>query len=300
MDKEKFGKLLRGIREDRGLTREQLANGLCSSTYIYNIERGQYAPSPFIIRGLTRKLSYDFYEGIESSIYENPRKVKEIKEELFHSFASSNLKRLNEIITNESVRQLMVCDDDKQLFLWYEGVIECKLNHKYDKAREKLITALGLSNDKFSPEAIKGTFFTRRELRIVLSFAVTYYFQGEFYKAIQLYRSLIPTYQRFYPDSSEIVEFYYNFAFALFSIKEYKKSLNMIIHIETRLAGVTDLHLIADIFHLKGRNQFILDLKQDSSKSFNSFIAFKSIVEHDKKKLEMYKTTIHAKYGFDL
>jgi len=300
MDREKFGVLLREIRESRGFTRKQLAEGLCTPTYIYNIERGQYYPSSIILSGLSRKLSYDFYEGMEYTIYEKPDNVKIIKKELEEAYISGNYKGLSMLLDKCEKDSDLDNPMDQQLLFWYKGIIERAVNKNFDISREILLKAINLTALNFSLDHFKGTFLTKLELKIMSSYAVTYYYQGNSKKILSLYKLLLQTYLKYYNNSYELVEYLYNYCYLLYKNKSYKRSYNLVCHIEKKLADISDLHLIADVYHLKGRILFELGQNAESHHAFKDFVTFKKIAESDKEKLHMYKTTIKAKYGFEV
>ena len=62
MSYEHFGILLKELREVRGLTREQLAKGICTPKQIYRIEKGEFEPSLYLLNQLSIKFNVDLNE----------------------------------------------------------------------------------------------------------------------------------------------------------------------------------------------------------------------------------------------
>ena len=60
----KFGKKLRRLREEKGISQQELANilGYKSNSYIYDIERGSFTPSEEKIKRLAKALKVSFSE----------------------------------------------------------------------------------------------------------------------------------------------------------------------------------------------------------------------------------------------
>lgn len=60
-----MGKVILYLRKEMKLTQEQLAMGICSSKYIYLLEKDKYEPSYYILDGISKKLGInvqDFYK----------------------------------------------------------------------------------------------------------------------------------------------------------------------------------------------------------------------------------------------
>lgn len=62
MNSEYFGRFLQELRLSRNMTREQLAQDICTSKQIYRIEKGIYEPSLYLINQLSIKFNLDLNE----------------------------------------------------------------------------------------------------------------------------------------------------------------------------------------------------------------------------------------------
>ncbi|WMJ90481.1 helix-turn-helix transcriptional regulator [Anaerocolumna sp. MB42-C2] len=62
MNYEHFGEFLRELRLSRNMTREQLAQDICTPKQIYRIEKGVYEPSLYLINQLSIKFNMDLNE----------------------------------------------------------------------------------------------------------------------------------------------------------------------------------------------------------------------------------------------
>jgi transcriptional regulator with XRE-family HTH domain len=64
----KFGKILRKIREEKGVTQEQLAKalGYKNNSYIARIERGDFLPSKDKLKKMAKilKVSFNYLDGL--------------------------------------------------------------------------------------------------------------------------------------------------------------------------------------------------------------------------------------------
>lgn len=96
---DNIGRLIRRFRLLKGLTQNELAEGLCSSKYIYYIEKEQRYPSINILRGIMNKLNVDLFEYFPYLDSEAPILVKEMMDEFSRCSQNSDLSGLERAIT---------------------------------------------------------------------------------------------------------------------------------------------------------------------------------------------------------
>lgn len=72
-----IGNLIYEIREDRGLSRAEASQGICSDKYIYMIENGDRVPSIKILYDLSHKLKYNFFHTLSYLSDKNPLALKD-------------------------------------------------------------------------------------------------------------------------------------------------------------------------------------------------------------------------------
>lgn len=93
-----LGHLIRLLRENAALTREELAEGVCSSKYIYLIEKGARIPAAKLMDELGTKLGVDLFEYTYYLDCEEPLMVKKtvvFMETLRHEHRFDELMQLN-------------------------------------------------------------------------------------------------------------------------------------------------------------------------------------------------------------
>ena len=93
-----LGRLIRLLRENANLTREELADGICSSKYIYLIEKGDRIPATKLMDELGTKLGVDLFEYTYYLDCEEPlmvKKIVELMETLRHEHRFDELMQLN-------------------------------------------------------------------------------------------------------------------------------------------------------------------------------------------------------------
>ena len=115
----KIGPYLKELRKKNNMTRSQLAEGICSVSYITRIENGDRCPSSVILRQLTNKLGITpeyLFRAIESPASLH---VQELLDQIFiyiemHDF-NNIYKLVNEKKKNFMKHQFMICRSSKLL-----------------------------------------------------------------------------------------------------------------------------------------------------------------------------------------
>lgn len=96
----RIGTIIRHFRKINSMTREQLADGVCSPKYLYLIEKGARTPSNTIIIRLSEKLNTSLFEYCNYLECENPIAVKNIMSDFIDSrilFDYNKLKKYKDI-----------------------------------------------------------------------------------------------------------------------------------------------------------------------------------------------------------
>lgn len=94
-----IGDIIRMKREEKGLSRAELAEGICTVSYLYMIEMGQRNPSSFVLNSLGAKLSVDLFRHIEFLECKDVLGTEELVGRMnraLHTFDMASLRELRE------------------------------------------------------------------------------------------------------------------------------------------------------------------------------------------------------------
>jgi len=143
-----IGPYLKKLREKKNMSRAQLAEGICSVSYITRIENGDRCPTSIILRQITQKLgiaSEDLFRAIESpsSLY-----LKEILDQIFRYVEHYDFRSMYELITTEEENLEILSIHDKQLIQTAKHCSKALLNNDYKSglAESKKILELTYDN----------------------------------------------------------------------------------------------------------------------------------------------------------
>lgn len=120
MSMQNIGNLIYDVREKKGMTRSELAEGICSKKYIYMIENGERSPSIQILMGISKKLHFNFFDTISYLSNEEPLKLKELISTFIRLRTHDNSKKIIEYAQSIKKMTLFMRSDVKQLVLFHD------------------------------------------------------------------------------------------------------------------------------------------------------------------------------------
>lgn len=138
------GDVIKEQRELRNMTQKELAEGICSTKYIYLIEKNERNPSAFVLKDLSERLGIDLFEYYNYSEYENNRFILAHRKKIDIYTENSDIIALKE----ESIQAAKLKEfqeepliyDIKMINLSYQLNIEGKLEKSIEELKE-IVTA---------------------------------------------------------------------------------------------------------------------------------------------------------------
>jgi len=142
---DKIGHALKDLRLKKNLSRKQLAEGICSVSYITRIENGSRCPTSVILRQLATKLGVtteELFRAIESP---SAIRVKELIDQLFYTIERSNYADILKAI-DENENEIQISSiHDFQIVNALKVNASAMLEQKYSDGINKLQEILELT-----------------------------------------------------------------------------------------------------------------------------------------------------------
>ena len=135
---EKIGPHIKKLREERGLTKSQLASGVCSVSYISRVEKGERCPSSIILRQITTKLGTtpeELFRYLESPSSLN---TYELINELYTSIQRHNFVEIDAMLLDKEKEIDSLSIRDAQIIRLFRCICDSILLKKYDWGIEDL------------------------------------------------------------------------------------------------------------------------------------------------------------------
>lgn len=158
----KLGDKLKELRVNLGMRQEELAEGICTRSYISLIENNQMTPSNEVLAKLSKKLGYDLNTVKDSFHPSSPyqKKLNQIESLLYNQDFKEAMEIFNEIPQDADLPP-----DERARWLWEKGSLIAYDNREWEKGLEWCAEALSLlvNSSDYSLIAkvyhLQGTFY---------------------------------------------------------------------------------------------------------------------------------------------
>lgn len=144
---ENIGYIIKKLREEKGVTKKELAKGVCSPSYLSRIESGTRCPTSYILRQLSYKLKvtpeYLFELAESSSALESKAFIRK----LILLMERDELNTILNLIKDNKDELIFTSVYDKQLFNVLEIIAYYTLNNQYKKGIIELDNQLYLTHN---------------------------------------------------------------------------------------------------------------------------------------------------------
>lgn len=188
MNGYKPSELIRQLRIEKGLTQEQLAEGICSPVTISRIENGTQQPSSRVLELLMDRLGDDLFHTLGTTVLQTDiREARNREEEIIHFIASGNIKEAENLLleANEDAVSIPV----RQQRTKYMEALLCQQNEENKNLTEiqnLLEEALLLTKPHFDKMDFRNTILTFQEMQIINFLSVVLWEQAEYRQAIRI------------------------------------------------------------------------------------------------------------------
>ncbi|MDV2686527.1 helix-turn-helix domain-containing protein [Alkalihalophilus lindianensis] len=219
MDIHTIGKNIKFYRTLKGLTQNELAEGICTQAQISNIEAGKFIPLSTTLFELSRRLGVDMTHFFHEA--SNPRYdyIQDFIQDVRKHTMNRNYEQVYDLILAEEKNPLFESVDLQQFIFWHKGFSMAYTTKNYEESLKILFNALNLTykgKDGYSQE----------EIQILNAIGVVYDLSGKPHTSVEIYERAIhgtTTIPQLNPKIK--VRVYYNYAKAEKSLTNYEKSI---------------------------------------------------------------------------
>jgi len=166
----KIGEIIKELRLKKNMTRKQLADGICSVSYIGRIENGERCPTSVILRQITNKLgiSPDYlFRAIESP---TSLQVEELLKRLYYYVERCDFNNIYELVNRKEKKLQIESIHDLQIMKTIECVSSTILNEDYQSGINELNNILDLTyNSNNTPTDIEFAIMSTQGFLLLLN-----------------------------------------------------------------------------------------------------------------------------------
>lgn len=190
-----IGDYIRAKRMERGLTQEELCQGICEPITISRIENGKSLPPRETINKLLQRLGQP--ERYVILLSKNEMRIEELKEEIVH--CNVQRKKDEGRVKLHELEEIVEKDDKlTQQFILRSKVFlgTPEREYSFEEKLQMLQEAIGLTIYNFDIERVGSNIYTLEEMKIINQIALTYSDNGEHKIAVNIFRKLFEYIQK--------------------------------------------------------------------------------------------------------
>lgn len=210
----KIGDIIKHYRIEKGLSQDELAEGICSRKYISQLETHQNIPTLFIINALSKKLGINLYDSYAVMLQHHDIETHKKIASLNQALACGDFDKIHLLV--ETYRSLPEFQEGEPMqFLKYgESVYLSNISLEHTKAISVAKSALP-NNPLSNPHTVQPPYLSNIELTLINFIAVNICRLGDF------------------QEGKKYFDFLYNYLNQLFMQDHYVANRNN--HFELRL-----------------------------------------------------------------
>lgn len=186
MNGYKISELIRQLRIEKGLTQEQLAEGICSPVTISRIENGTQQPSDRVLGLLLDRLGDDLFHTFGTTVLRtDARELKNKEKEIMHYIALGKIEEAENLLA-ETKDEATATPVQQQRNKYMEALL-LKQNNGTDKDIQILLeNALLLTKPQFDRNDFRSTILTFQEMQIINFLSIILWERAEHRQAIRM------------------------------------------------------------------------------------------------------------------
>ena len=167
----KIGDIIKHYRIEKGLSQDELAEGICSRKYISQLETHQNIPTLFIINALSAKLGVNLYDSYAIMLQHHDIETHKKITSLNQALAEGDFDKIHFLVEAYRLLPEFQQSEPMQFLKYGESVYLSNISLEYSQAISVAKSALP-NNPLSNPQAIQHTYLSNIELTLLNFIAV--------------------------------------------------------------------------------------------------------------------------------
>lgn len=285
MNGYKPSELIRQLRMEKGLTQEQLAEGICSPVTISRIENGTQQPSNRVLELLLDRLGDGLFHTMDTTVLQTDvREIKSREEEILHYIAAGNIAEAVSLLSEVSDATLSLPAQQQR-----KKYIEALLRHQEEgnknmpEMQRLLEEALLLTKPKFDRMDFRSTILTSQEMQIINFLSIVLWEQAEYRQAIRISFELSESMERKQSNLPEQRQLYVcvltNQLQFLEAERRYEEAYEICIKAEKICKETDDMSMLPGILFSKAKLLFYIGKYAESISILKGIYPYLLLIE---------------------
>lgn len=263
----KLPELIRQLRIEKGLTQEQLAEGICSPVTISRIENGTQQPSNKVLELLLDRLGDDLFHTLGTTVLRtDAREQKNKEKEIMHYIASGRTKEAESLLLEANEED--IATPAQQQRTGYMEALLLKQNNGDNKEIQTLLeNALLFTKPKFDKNDFRNVILTSQEMQIINFLTIVLWEQAECRQAVRMSFELRESMERKQSSIQEQRQLYIcvltNQIQFLESEKRYEEAYEICLKAEQICKATDYMSLLPELLFSKAKLLFFLGKREE-------------------------------------
>ena len=285
MNGYKPSELIRQLRIEKGLTQEQLVEGICSPVTISRIENGTQMPSNRILELLLDRLGENLFHTLSTTILRTDTREQKNKEKKILRYIASGKTKEAESLLCEAYEEAAATPAQQQRTKYMEALL-LKQNHGDRKEIQSLLeNALLLTKPKFNKNDFRNTLLTSQEMQIINLLSIVLWEQAEYRQAIRMSFELSEAMERKESTLPEQHQLYIciltNQIQFLASERRYKEAYEICIKTEQMCKTMDYMSLFPELLFSKAKLLFSLGKREECIRILQGIYPYLLLIEKE-------------------
>ncbi|QHQ60545.1 helix-turn-helix domain-containing protein [Anaerocolumna sedimenticola] len=227
MNYEHFGVFLRELRLSRNMTREQLAQDICTPKQIYRIEKGVYEPSLYLINQLSIKFNMDLNEYFKMYFTSNTIAGLEGINSINAAIEREDIQVIKSTIDKYEKMEDFKKGENLQHIYYGKALCSAIIDNDFNTSLDYCFKGIRIEYPEFNMNNISKTMYSNIGISILNCIAQNYFAMEQHDKGMKVLTELLAVLEAFVINSP-----YPLFQASQFSQKIYQGVLyNVSVHL---------------------------------------------------------------------
>lgn len=215
MKYEHFGDLLQELRLKYKLSREKLAQDICTPKQIYRIEKGYSEPSIYLLHQLSLKFNLDLNEYYKMYFTKNSIIGLEGTKAINMAIESGDLPSLQSLINTYETLEDFKNGQNLQYIYYGKALCSSLIDKDYNTSLDYCNKGIQVDNPKFSIQDISNNIFSNIGISLLNCTSLNYFSLDQYNVGIHILKELLTV----------LETHYINPPYPLFEISQFSKKI---------------------------------------------------------------------------
>lgn len=166
--------LIRQMRKRRGLTQEQLAEGICSKDTLSRIESGTRPPSRHVFNSLMQRLGENPDRYYKTLVTADDLRVMETRDTITQLVKDDKFEEAGKILAEAEKDPAFEDEENRQFLIRTRATIAQDVDKDYPRAYALALEAISLTRPRFNENDIASYVLTYDEIATINTLALLY------------------------------------------------------------------------------------------------------------------------------